>query len=180
METFLRFLNFIGKRNEPMAAVIKTYKENEYKLKYPFEKRFNEIEKIHDLHPDKIPIYTLPNGNFKIKKVKYLVFGDLKVYQFINVIKKNIDHDLKNGDYNKEVYLQIDGERVMLELLDNFGNLYDKYKDKDGFLYLSVSIITNYLERIDNKNVEPLDQIESTDYIELHPKNKEQDISEKI
>ena len=129
------------------SIVINNDKENDYKLKYPFEKRFYEIEKIKDLHPDKIPVYTLAIGNFKIKKVKYLVFDDLKLYQFMNVIKKNIEYKDNGGDFGKELYIQLDNKKTILDMNIEFGALYSQFKDKDGFLYLIVSMVTNYTSK---------------------------------
>ena len=153
--------------------------ENEYKRKYPFEKRFYEIEKIKDLHPDKIPVYTLAIGDLKIKKVKYLVFDDLKLYQFINVVKKNIEYKNKDGDYYKELYIQLDNKKTILDLNIEFGPLYSQYKDKDGFLYLMVSTMTNYSSKphMLEENTE-LDMLEENTALDLLEENTALDLND--
>jgi len=154
-------------KKEIKSIVIENENENEYKRKYPFEKRFYEIEKIKDLHPDKIPVYTLAIGDLKIKKVKYLVFDDLKLYQFINVVKKNIEYKNKEGDYYKELYIQLDNKKTILDLNIEFGPLYSQYKDKDGFLYLTVSTMTNYSSKSKIEENTQLDSLEENTQLDL-------------
>jgi hypothetical protein len=163
--------DLVSKR-EIKPIVIEHENENEYKIKHPFEKRFYEIEKIKDLHPGKIPVYTLADGNFKIKKVKYLVFDDLKLYQFMNVVKKNIQYNNKAGDYYKELYISLDGKKSILDMNITFDTLYNQHKDRDGFLYLVISLMTNYsnkptIEEYDNIDIEVNNQDDCVELFEM-------------
>ncbi len=68
-----------------------------------------------------------------IYKTKYLVKRELTVDKFIAVIRNKLELEINDAlfmfVYNKE------GKTALITSM-NFGDLYDKYKDEDGFLYM--------------------------------------------
>ena len=106
----------------------------QYKKKYSLEQRKEEANTILRNYKNRIPVIceNAPNSDIPpIKKVKYLVPGDMTVSQFQFIIRKNIDLNKDSALYlfagkNKT----ITGDKTIMET-------YNIYKDKeDNFLYL--------------------------------------------
>jgi GABA(A) receptor-associated protein len=103
-----------------------------FKSSHSFEKRKSESLRIRSKYPDKIPIIVEKfekSNTSDIDKNKYLVPSDLTVGQFLYVIRKRIQLLPE-----KAIYLFIDNKipataQMMI-------NLYEQYKDDDGFLYI--------------------------------------------
>jgi GABA(A) receptor-associated protein len=109
---------------------------DEYKLNISEDKRIKECSRILIKHPDRIPIIVCKDKRSTtlqdIDKQKYLVPKDMQLSQFIFVIRNRIklkpeqalfiliDHNLVPG--NKQLQ-----------------DIYNSYKDKDGFLYMTYS-----------------------------------------
>lgn len=103
-----------------------------FKNKYTFEERFKECKIIKIKYPDRIPIICFKYYNSKINEIdknKFLVPIKLIVGEFMFVIRKR---------------LRISCEQAIYFLVNNcipsnnelIFNLYNKYHDKDGFLYM--------------------------------------------
>jgi GABA(A) receptor-associated protein len=109
----------------------------DFKLKNNFKERCDESTRVLLKYPDRVPIIcertTKLNLNLPyIDKNKYLVTRELTVGQFIYVIRKRI-----NMLPTKALFLFIDNNIPCSS--DIFGNLYNKYKNIDGFLYITYS-----------------------------------------
>jgi len=106
-----------------------------FKLKHPFEKRKEEAERILAKYPQRIPVICekdprsrdIPN----IDRQKYLVPDDLSVANFMYVIRKRIKIEAE-----KSIYLFVNN-KVMPATAQFISTLYEKYKDEDGFLYIT-------------------------------------------
>ena len=98
------------------------------------EERRKECQKIRNHFPEKIPIICEkdPKSDIKdIDKTKYLIPGDLTVTQFNMMIRKRIKINQESAFYllaNGKV--SITGDSLLSEI-------YEKYKDPDGFLYIA-------------------------------------------
>lgn len=108
--------------------------KNNFKSKYNFECRLKESEKIKEKYEDRYPIIvykdkkcTLPD----ITKSKFLAPGDLTMGQFIFIIRKRIEL------CEKETVFLFINENVLATGSENVANIYNQYKDEDGFLYIS-------------------------------------------
>ena len=110
----------------------------DFKIKNPdIKKRIEDYNNLKLRYPDKIPLICEkdPKSNINsIEKTKYLIPGDLAVAQFSSMIRKKLEIEkekafflLVNGKHS------ITGDTLMSEL-------YNKYKDEDGLLYISNSI----------------------------------------
>lgn len=104
-----------------------------------FKDNFNEESRIHESnkiilrYPTRIPVIVEKQKNctFKgINKNKYLVPKDMCMNQFIFIIRKRI---------------QLDSSQSLFVMINNqlspsnipLGEIYEKQKDKDGFLYMT-------------------------------------------
>jgi len=108
-----------------------------FKQSYTFNKRFEESSRILKKYPDRIPIICEKSISKRdnipsIDKNKYLVPFDLTVGQFMYIIRKRIN---------------LKSEEAIFLFISNFiapssaiiGDIYQNYKDDDGFLYIQYS-----------------------------------------
>lgn len=97
-----------------------------------FKERLEESSTIKKKYPDRIPI-IVERANNKIEdidKKKYLVPKDLTMGQFMHVVRQRI-----KLQSNIAIYLFINN--IIPTTSELVNNLYDNYKDDDGFLYIS-------------------------------------------
>jgi GABA(A) receptor-associated protein len=140
--------NQINKLSKQMKQVINNKIENNvdslgynniFKKELTLEKRLEQSTKIMEKYPNRLPIIcdvatTLP----KLDKHKYLIPEDLKSESFMYVIRKRIKLEPEFAMYffvNNNKLLQ--ANRFMSEI-------YEKYKDDDGFLYVYVCSETTF------------------------------------
>ena len=106
-----------------------------FKDQFPLQKRIDEAKRILKKYPDRIPVIVEKTGKSDIPdidKKKYLVPSDLTVAQFIYVIRKRISI---NAD--QAIFIFVNNtlpvtSSIMLQI-------YNEYKDEDGFLYVKYS-----------------------------------------
>ena len=106
-----------------------------FKTTHTFDYRYNETTTIMCKYPDRIPIICERAKNASkdcpnIDKRKYLVPNDLSVGQFVYVIRKRL-----NVMPEKALFLFINGIIPSTSVL--LCNMYDCYKDSDGYLYVT-------------------------------------------
>jgi GABA(A) receptor-associated protein len=106
-----------------------------FKNEHPLEQRKAEAERIRQKYPNRIPVICekveksdIPT----IDKKKYLVPADLTVGQFIYVIRKRIKLSPE-----KAIFVFVNN--VLPPTATLMSQIYDEYKDEDGFLYISYS-----------------------------------------
>ena len=102
-----------------------------------FEERSAESKRIREKHPNRIPIIceksTRCGSNMPdIDKRKYLVPSDLTMGQFIFVIRKRM-----NLTPHKSIFVFVN--HTLPQSSESISNIYDNYKDDDGFLYVEYS-----------------------------------------
>ena len=98
-----------------------------------FEERKSESEKIAKFWPDKVPMVLEKHSASKLEnvpKAKLLCPKHYNFSQFLSCLRIKLKLSNKEALY---VFLNkrelVTGDKSMMEL-------YDTYKDKDGFLYL--------------------------------------------
>lgn len=109
----------------------------DFKDKHSLEARKEEANRILNKYPERIPIicekYEKKNISVpKLDKSKYLVPCDLNVGQFMFVLRKRMKLPSEQA-----IFLFVNGTIPSSSVLVN--ELYDKHKDKDGFLYVGYS-----------------------------------------
>ena len=107
---------------------------NDFKNKHTFEKRINEATRILEKYPDRCPIIIEKHNKceYEIDKTKYLVPKDLTVGQLIFVIRKRLK-------LRPETAIFLFCKNMMPPTSQYINNLYEDYKDPDGFLYIKYS-----------------------------------------
>ena len=108
--------------------------------KIPFKSQYNqtareeESKRVQARYPDRIPVVCERASSDRllqdIDKVKYLVPSDLTMGQFTYVVRKRIKLSPEHA-----IFLMVDGRMLPTSL--SMTSVYDEYKDKDGFLYVS-------------------------------------------
>lgn len=110
-----------------------------FKLQNSFEKRVAESTRICEKYTDRIPIIveTVENSELVLDKTKYLVPHDLSVAQFLYVIRKRIKLAPENA-----LFIFFNGTLPPTSAL--ISSVYKAKKDKDGFLYATVSLESTF------------------------------------
>ncbi len=108
-----------------------------FRQRFTFEHRYNESARVLNQHPDRVPIICEKSrfsnkGLPDIDKVKYLVPRDLTIGQFIFVIRRRMSIRPEEA-----IFLFI--ANVVPPSGNTVGELYERYKDADGFLYTQYS-----------------------------------------
>lgn len=107
-----------------------------YKLQNEEKTRKLESAVMLRKYPDRIPIIIEQSQSckdlFPIDKNKFLVPNDLTMGQFVCVIRKRLKLPPE-----KALFLFVSD--VILKNNSIISNVYDEYKDKDGFLYIFYS-----------------------------------------
>ncbi|NXR07212.1 GBRL2 protein, partial [Semnornis frantzii] len=106
-----------------------------FKEDHALEHRCIESAKIRAKYPDRVPVIVEKVSGSQIvdiDKRKYLVPSDITVAQFMWIIRKRIQLPSE-----KAIFLFVDKTVPQSSL--TMGQLYEKEKDEDGFLYVAYS-----------------------------------------
>ena len=108
-----------------------------FQRKYTFEERVKESKSILEKYPDRVPIIVeiAENSKKKLKldKKKYLVPKDLFTGEFLYICRKR----LKIGP--QEALFIFTTNNVILSSSKRISDLYEEYKNKCGFVYLTLA-----------------------------------------
>jgi len=108
-----------------------------YQRKFSFTQRKTEADRILEKYPDRIPIICQrakmcsDKAIKDLDKRKYLVPKDLKLADFMYVIRKRMKLSPE-----KSIFLFL-GENNLAPCSALLGTLYHTYKEDDGFLYVT-------------------------------------------
>lgn len=104
----------------------------DFQKKYSFDQRKSESSKILQKYHSRLPIIVSHNDKeFYLDKCKYLVPSDLTVGQFMYVLRRRI-----KLDSTKSIFIFV--EKTIPATQDVFSDIYSKYHNNDGFLYLTI------------------------------------------
>lgn len=111
-------------------------KSTSFKDQHPVDKRKAESLRIRTKYPDRIPVISERNEKSTsiadIDKKKYLVPNDLTFGQFIYVIRKRI-----KLTPDQAIFVFVNN--ILPPAAALMSQIYNDYKDEDGFLYVSYS-----------------------------------------
>lgn len=127
---------------------------NDFKSKFPFEKRKSEADRIMKKYPDRIPVIVEKRGSSDIATIdknKYLVPKDITVGQFVYVIRKRIK-------LTPEQAIFIFVNNTLPATSQQISEVYQEHKDSDGFVYLEYSGESTF----GGKTIENIDVISSS------------------
>jgi len=107
---------------------------NRFKKSHSLEKRKDESNKIMAKYDDRIPIVIFKDEKCKhlndINKNKFLAPADLTLGHFLCVIRKRIKLEEAQA-----LFIFVD-DSTLAATSQTIGNLYQRHKDEDGFLYM--------------------------------------------
>jgi GABA(A) receptor-associated protein len=108
--------------------------EFEFDIKVPFEERKKEVEKQLKNHPGKIPIVVQKSSRSKLVlpdtfKFKFLVPPEQTFGSFMYEIRKRLR-------LTEEQSLFVFAKNLIPASGNTMGDIYEKFKDDDGFLKL--------------------------------------------
>jgi hypothetical protein len=106
----------------------------EFKLRYTFDKRKDESTELISKFPNNKPVIIEKLDLTPIKDIidhKYLLNKNITIAQLLVIIRQKL-----NAKPDKKVYLYLANEMAPATK-DTIEALYEKYSDKDGFLYLT-------------------------------------------
>jgi len=127
--------------------------------KIPFKKershdnRLRLSLKILSKHPNRIPI-IVNSVDFYLEKTRYIVPNDITVGQFIIEARKYIKGIDKQSSYKdvigpeQSIFIVIESNNLLPPSSTLMGDVYKKYKDSDGFLYLRICQESTFGENI--------------------------------
>lgn len=104
-----------------------------FKTNYPIEKRKLVSAQMNEKYPERVPIIVEPTDPKRLSK-KFLSPKEHTVSQFLAHMRPNIKMDATQGIY---IFVKDDTVPAPFYLM---GDLYEKYKDEDGFLYITYDI----------------------------------------
>lgn len=107
-----------------------------FKMMHSFDKRLNESKKLNEKHPNLIPIIVEKSDSSsvaEINKKKMLMSRDATVIKLLQAIRSRIKLDATEA-----IFIFIDN-RTIPAPNSTIGEVYEKYGDKDGFLYVTYS-----------------------------------------
>lgn len=106
-----------------------------FRTTHTFEERLQESNRITQKYPERIPIICEKAKNSNVTdldKSKYLVPCDLTIGQFMFVIRKRMKLSSEQA-----IFLFVNNS--IPSTSSSVSQIYDSYKDDDGFLYITYS-----------------------------------------
>lgn len=104
-----------------------------FKQQYPIDERYAESERVMHMYSDRIPVICEKARAARLaqlKRKKFLIPRDLKMGQFMYVIRKHL-----RLPPDIAIYLYVAGRKIYGGSTV-ISEIYDKEKDPDGFLYI--------------------------------------------
>jgi GABA(A) receptor-associated protein len=102
---------------------------------FPFEKRKSNSIRLIKEYPDRVPVIISKALNSPIEDIdkhKYLVPCDYTIGQFVYVIRKRI-----HLRHDEAIFVFV--QNVLPPTSESMYSVYERCKDKDGFLYITYS-----------------------------------------
>lgn len=128
--SFMNMYKYFFKQPKPSTT---TY---EFKMEHAFDKRKADSSRILSKYPDVVPVIIEKSDRVDIPnttKSKFLTKHSITVGQLLVQIRKEL-----KIDHKYEIYLFVNNTEIP-SITTTMKEVYDKYKDKDGFLYITYS-----------------------------------------
>ena len=110
-----------------------------YKAEFTKKERLKNSSNLIEKNKGQIPVICEKDEKSKMKgllKTKYLIKKEITVDQFIGTIRKKLQLESNDALF---LLANCKNNKYAIVGTDSFGNIYDKYKDDDGFLYIIYS-----------------------------------------
>ena len=101
-----------------------------FRQKYTLEARKEESKRILSKYPDRIPVICeRANNNIKDLEKKYLIPNDLKMIDFLMVVRRRLQLPAHQSIFVFVNDKLVNGSEMM-------SKIYQQEMDEDGFLYV--------------------------------------------
>ena len=109
-----------------------------FKSETTFEKRLELCNRIKTQYADRVPIIVevARDSKLTISRKKFLVPNSISVGGFLNEIRKQANLQPEEAIF---IFCGSSGG-VLVPTSNNISQIYEKYKDEDGFLYITVAL----------------------------------------
>ena len=109
-----------------------------FKSETRFEKRLELCTRIRTQYPDRVPIIVevTKNSQLTISRKKFLAPGEISVGAFLNEIRKQSNLRSEEAIF---IFCGSNGG-ILVPTSNTISQIYKKYKDEDGFLYMTVGL----------------------------------------
>lgn len=108
---------------------------NVFKKDIPEAKRISLSTKLFNQYPDRIPVIVQGDKQLKLKKQKFLAPKNMTVANLLTQIRNQTETTKSTA-----IFLFSDKTGSLIPINRKIIDIYDKYHDQDGFLYIHVSI----------------------------------------
>ena len=110
--------------------------KSSHKIEFTKEERKQQSSLLIEKNKGNIPVICDKDPNCKLKsltKTKYLIKREYTIDKFISLLRKKLEIESYDA-----LFLLVNSKNNKAALVGtmSFGDVYDKYKDDDGFLYL--------------------------------------------
>jgi GABA(A) receptor-associated protein len=107
-----------------------------FKKEHSFEKRRELCITMKNRFPKRIPVIVevFQNSSLKLDRKKFLTPDDISVGAFLTEIRKH------SSLRPEEAMFLFCNNTILVPTGNTMGQLYEKYKDEDGFLYITVAL----------------------------------------
>ena len=109
-----------------------------FQIIYNYESRLHFVNKCKIQSPNSVPVFLYPASPYyqkvRLKTNKYIVRKDMSVAQFLYFIRGCLHPSISQG-----IILFTD-QGGLPNISNSMGELYDRYVDIDGFLYLQIAM----------------------------------------
>ena len=113
--------------------------KSSHKEEFTKKERLQQSSKLKEDNKGKIPVICNKDPNCKLKsllKTKYLFSTEITIDKFLKLIRKKLEMEEDEALF---IVANCKSNKYALVGSMSFGEIYDKYKDDDGFLYLIYS-----------------------------------------
>jgi GABA(A) receptor-associated protein len=108
-----------------------------FKNQYEFKKRIELCNRIKKQYSDRVAVIINNDPKLIINRKKFLAPKEISMACFTNEIRKHIT----NLRPEEAIFLLCGTNNgIMVPISQTVDQVYDKYKDDDGFLYIHVSL----------------------------------------
>ena len=102
------------------------------------EERINYSTRLLYKYPDRVPV-IIEKSEIQLENNRYLLPKDMFVCNFLSIIKTKLN---KTFDDKKAIFTFVKGESgyFLINLNETIKNVYNNYKNVDGFLYIKFGV----------------------------------------
>lgn len=126
--SFTNMYKYLFKQPKPSTT------NYEFKMEHTFDRRKSDSNRILNKYPDIVPVVVERSDQADVPKTtksKFLVKHTITVGQLLVQIRREI-----KIDHSQAIFLFVNNHEIP-PLASTIKDIYDKYKDKDGFLYIT-------------------------------------------